>query len=192
MTTHDLKTWPTNFQDCLEGRKPYTVRVNDRNFQVDDFICKREWDQFAKAYTGRELTRRISCITRAAGAVKLPLGHVVLGLEDPGLATLLGEAAATKLQAQCLAAEQGRLGRLLFDVARILGVKDVFGAIEEEALLTAAKRVVAKAGEDARLVTVLDLMREAHQHALRGSGPKTKECLGEGTRLLAAVIDGRA
>lgn len=120
------------------------------------------------------------------------LANCPFAMESPALAALLGEAAATKLEAQTLAAEQGRLGRLLFDVARILGVKDVFGAVEEEALLTAAKRVVVKAGEDARLVTVLELMREAHQHVLRGSGPRAKTCLGEAARLQAALIDGRA
>lgn len=188
---HDLKIHPVWFEQVRSGSKTFEVRLDDRGFMEGDQLELREWDPFTRAYTGREVLRTIPCIVREAGPVKLPKGHVVLGLEDPGLACLLGEAAATKLEVQTLAAEQARLGRLLFDVAKILGVKDVFGAIEEESLLAAAKRVVAKAGEDVRLVEVLELMREAHQHALRGTGPRTKTCLGEATRLLAAVIDGR-
>ncbi len=90
-----------------------------------------------------------------------------------------------------LVLEQARLGKLLHELAGILGVKPVFGATEEEAILVAARRLVVKAGEDGRLVAVLDLMRQAHHCVLMGSAPKAKADLGEATRLLAALIDGR-
>lgn len=173
--THDLKTWPTPFNQVLGGLKPFEIRVDDRNFAEGDLLNLCEWEPYARAYTGRELTRRITCITRGAGPILLPDGLVVLGMEDPEPAK-----------------DRARLGLFLHDLARALGVPQVFGAVEEEALLAAAKRLVAMAGDDARLSTVLDLVEEAHEHALRGTGPRTKACLGEGTRLLRALIDGRA
>jgi len=87
--------------------------------------------------------------------------------------------------------EQAKLGALLHEVGAILGVKTVFGSIEEEAILGAAKRLVVKAGEDSRLGQVLDLIRSAHTTILMGSAPKAKADLGEAARLLAALIDGR-
>jgi len=87
--------------------------------------------------------------------------------------------------------EQERLGGLLHDLAEIIGVEPVFGAIEEESMLASARRLVVKAGEDERLAVVLELMRSAHHCVLMGSAPKAKADLGEATRLLAALIDGR-
>ena len=94
-------------------------------------------------------------------------------------------------QLDAILTERERLGGILHDLAQILGVKPIFGAVEEEVILVAARRLAAKAGEDARLGIVLELMREAHHCALMGSGPKTKANLGEATRMLAALIDGR-
>lgn len=87
--------------------------------------------------------------------------------------------------------EQARLGALLHQLAEILGVRSAFGAIEEEAILLAARRLVVKAGEDVRLVEVLHLIRDAHGTILMGSAPQAKAHLGEAARCLAALIDGR-
>ncbi len=87
--------------------------------------------------------------------------------------------------------EQARLGALLHELAETLGVPKAFGAVEEPAILAAARRLVVKAGEDERLGTVLELIREAHGSWLLGSAPRAKECTGEAARLLAALIDGR-
>jgi hypothetical protein len=172
---HDLKTWPEPFNLVLGGLKAFELRRDDRGFEVGHHLQLREWDHFARSYTGRELTRRITCIVRSAGPQVLPEGFVVLGMEDMAPMD-----------------EQARLGALLCELADILGVRPTFGAIEEQPLLDAARRLVARAGKDPRLDQVLDLIREAHGSWLLGSAPKAKECTGEAARLLAALIDGRA
>jgi len=171
---HDLKTWPEPFNLALGGLKPFEMRKDDRGFEVGHDLQLREWDPYARAYTGRELTRRITCIVRSAGPVALPRGFVVLGVEDPAPMD-----------------ERARLVALLGALAAILGVRPAFGAVEDEALLQEARRLKVKAGEDERLVTVLELIREAHTTVLMGSAPAAKANLGEAARLLAALIDGR-
>jgi hypothetical protein len=135
VTTHYLKTWPEPFNLSLGGLKPFEVRKDDRDFEAGDLLCLQEWDPYGKAYTGRELMRRVTCVIRTAGPLALPDGLVVLGVED-----------AT------LAAEQARLGALLHRVAELLGVKSVFGAIEEEPLLAAAQAVQEAREAQARMI----------------------------------------
>jgi len=166
---HDLKCHPAPFAAAMAGRKPFTIRLADRPFAVGDGVLKREWDPFAEVYTGRELgPRRITCLTSGYG---LQEGYVVLGLSD-------------------LDAE--RRGAFFHQLAEALGVKPVFGAVEEDALLREIARLKARAGEDDRLGQVLHLAREAHQYAFLGSAPRAKTNLAELCRLLVAVIDGRA
>lgn len=119
---HDLKTWPEPFNLVLGGIKTFELRVDDRGFAVGDLLRLCEYEPFSRAYTGRELTRRVSCILRRAGPVALPDGLVVLGLEDPAPLD-----------------EQARLVALLGQLAGLLGVKPAFGAIEEQPLLDAAR-----------------------------------------------------
>lgn len=88
MTTHYLKTWPEPFNASLGGLKPFEVRVDDRGFAAGDTLCLQEWDPYGKAYTGRELMRRVTCVIRSAGPLALPDGLVVLGVEDAALAAL--------------------------------------------------------------------------------------------------------
>lgn len=46
--THHLKTKPEYFQAVINGKKPFEIRYNDRNFQVGDRVILEE-------YTGKEL-----------------------------------------------------------------------------------------------------------------------------------------
>lgn len=170
MTTHDLKIWPEHFNLVLGGLKRFEVRRNDRGFELGDALLLREWEPFSRAYTGRETTRQVTCVTRAAGPAPLPDDLVVLGLNDP---------------------HHARLGGFIHDLAHELGAPCAFGAVEEEALLTRARQLRAAAGEAPRLPEVLELIRRAHTTVLMGSAPQAKADLGEAARLLAALIDGR-
>jgi Domain of unknown function (DUF3850) len=59
---HDLKSWPDYFSAVADGRKTFEVRKDDRDFIVGDYLRLREWDPQTKAYTGREVERKITYI----------------------------------------------------------------------------------------------------------------------------------
>lgn len=58
---HHLKTWPPHFQEVRDGKKTFELRLNDRNFQVGDFLVLEEYEP-DKGYTGRSTARRITHI----------------------------------------------------------------------------------------------------------------------------------
>ncbi len=81
---HSLKTWPEFFEPLLEGRKKFEVRVNDRDFQVGDYLWLREFDATKEQYTGRELVKRVSYLLDSPNFLGLSLGYVALSLDDVG------------------------------------------------------------------------------------------------------------
>ena len=52
---HELKTWPSYFNEVKAGRKTFEVRQNDRNFESGDVLVLREFHPGTQEYTGREL-----------------------------------------------------------------------------------------------------------------------------------------
>lgn len=81
LRTHDLKSWPQFFEDVLNGKKTYEVRVNDRAFQLGDAIHLREWDPDVKMYTGRACHVRICHMTDFSAWYMIPNHLVVFGIE---------------------------------------------------------------------------------------------------------------
>ena len=53
MIVHKLKSWPVFFQPVKDGDKRFEIRINDRDFEVDDQLCLEEWDPKVEAYTGQ-------------------------------------------------------------------------------------------------------------------------------------------
>lgn len=49
---HDLKCRPPWFEDVVEGRKTFELRINDRDFHVGDFLLLREFTR--EGYTGNQ------------------------------------------------------------------------------------------------------------------------------------------
>lgn len=190
---HCLKTWPEPFELALSGAKTYTVRRDDRNFQQGELVCKQEWDPATQDYTGRELQRRITCITRSAGPMALLDGLVVLGLED---AQGMGSPAR----------DLARLVALLHDVSRALGVPTNCGEVEEAILLDRAVEVRQAADGSAqrletvacrcdelsqRLVAVRGRIQDAHGTLMLGSAPGAREHLQRVAAELTELIEGR-
>lgn len=62
ITEHELKCWPEYFQSTVDGDKLFEVRLNDRNFKLDQGILLREWNPRSQVYTGRLYLFRISYV----------------------------------------------------------------------------------------------------------------------------------
>ncbi|KKM98516.1 hypothetical protein LCGC14_1157060 [marine sediment metagenome] len=76
---HKLKTWPVFFEHMIAGRKPFDVRINDRDFRVGDIIISQEWDTIKADYTGREHKAKVTYVLKGMGL--LP-DYVALGLKE--------------------------------------------------------------------------------------------------------------
>lgn len=190
---HCLKIWPEHFEEVLAGRKPFEIRRDDRGYQVGDLLCLQEWDPATLEHTGRELQKRVSCITHSAGPVQLLDDLVVLGLEDPqGLGDMRREL--------------GRLGGLLYDIGQALGVSQNFGETGEQAVLDKAVALrdelasktrqiegMAKGCDliSARLAAVRERIQDAHGTLMLGSAPGAREHLQQAAVELTEVIEGR-
>jgi hypothetical protein len=86
VTTHRLKTWPSEWEAVRSGEKPFEVRAtHDRDFAVDDRLQLDEWDPekggtiHSFGYSGRVLTARVSYVLHG-GRLGLPEKTAVLGL----------------------------------------------------------------------------------------------------------------
>lgn len=191
---HCLKIWPEHFREVLSGAKPFEIRKDDRGFTVGDLVCLREFEPTTQDYTGRELQRRISCITRSAGPVALLDGLVVLGLEDArGLGDIRRELA--------------RLVAFLHDLALAMGAPVEFGAVEEARLMDKAvelrqaadgaaehlETVACRCDElSQRLAVVRGRVQDAHGTLMLGSAPGARDHLQRAAAELTQMIEGRA
>lgn len=54
----EKKCHPEYFQQILDGRKTYELRLNDFEIREGDILLLREWDPEKKNYTGRKLERK--------------------------------------------------------------------------------------------------------------------------------------
>lgn len=63
--THVLKSWTMLFQAVLNGTKTHDIRILDRDYQVGDHLCLREYDWGKQEYTGRHVVVEITYITSA-------------------------------------------------------------------------------------------------------------------------------
>lgn len=75
--THDLRSWPVNFQRLLSGCE-CEVRRNDRNFRPDDLAHISEFLPTANRFTDRTQDFRIKWVMTADETEGLKLGFVVL------------------------------------------------------------------------------------------------------------------
>lgn len=76
---HNLKIWPPFFDRVVFGQKPWELRKNDRDFQVNDTLVLREWLPETKEFTGR----RVECLVTyvlSGPAFGLPEGYCIMSL----------------------------------------------------------------------------------------------------------------
>ncbi len=82
MKTHELKTWPIFFHQVKTDLKQFEIRIDDRGFQVGDFLMLREYNIDKKEYTGHTIMREISCIIEG-GQFGIENGYCAMGLKHP-------------------------------------------------------------------------------------------------------------
>lgn len=72
---------PLPFAAVRVGLKRHEVRVNDRGFQVGDWINLHEWDQETETYSGETVHARVTFITEG-GTYGLPAHLCVLSIDS--------------------------------------------------------------------------------------------------------------
>jgi hypothetical protein len=83
MATHELKSWPGQFQAMWTGLKRTEFRRDERGYQLGDQLELREWDPTRQEYTGFRLTARVTHLVRGP-ELEVPAGFVVLSIEVLG------------------------------------------------------------------------------------------------------------
>lgn len=78
--THFVKAWPRYFSAYLDGTKPWSIRLDDRNYMDGDELVIQEWNSTEDCYTGRKASFRIVKVWDQMPDF-IPKGHVVLTLE---------------------------------------------------------------------------------------------------------------
>lgn len=88
---HELKIERKFLDMTIAGLKPYEIRYNDRNFQAEDYIKFREYNNFT--YTGNVRFYRIKHVFADERFCKD--GYVILTIEPVGMIEndLIGENA---------------------------------------------------------------------------------------------------
>lgn len=64
MKTVEKKVWPEYFQEILDEKKTFELRLNDFDISEGDILRLREWDPKESDYTGRELSRTAGYVGR--------------------------------------------------------------------------------------------------------------------------------
>jgi len=58
------KTWPKYFQEILEGKKKFEVRLANFDIKEGDILILEEYNPKTKEYTGRTIKKKINFITK--------------------------------------------------------------------------------------------------------------------------------
>lgn len=58
----EKKVWPEYFQQIVDGKKTFELRLNDFNISEGDTLVLNEWDPATKDYTGRVLEKQVGYV----------------------------------------------------------------------------------------------------------------------------------
>lgn len=75
---HQIRIGKSFFEDAASGIKPFTLRKNDRNYQVGDILEKMEFDE--GRYTGRTVRQEV--IYKLEDYTGLVDGYCILGVKN--------------------------------------------------------------------------------------------------------------
>lgn len=77
--THELKTWPAEYDAVMAGKKTFDVRAKDRDFKVGDYLTLKKYDPEKKEYTGDVCAREIKYILEG-GKFGIQEGYVAMSI----------------------------------------------------------------------------------------------------------------
>jgi hypothetical protein len=61
------KTWPELFQDVLDGKKKFDLRLADFDINIGDILVLKEWDPETNEFTGREIEKEVKYLLKTKG-----------------------------------------------------------------------------------------------------------------------------
>lgn len=61
---HTKKILSQYFQDIVDGKKTFEVRLADWECQEGDVLVLQEWDPEAQDYTGREVEKEVTYVVK--------------------------------------------------------------------------------------------------------------------------------
>ena len=64
MAIINKKVWPVYFQEILDGKKNFELRLNDFDVAEGDTLMLEEWSPETKEYTGRKLEKKVTYILK--------------------------------------------------------------------------------------------------------------------------------
>lgn len=76
---HEMKLLEQYFDDVVNGDKPFELRKDDRNIQVDDEIILKEWN--GEHYTGRWAKANVTYVLRDCPQYGLMDGYCIIGIQ---------------------------------------------------------------------------------------------------------------
>jgi hypothetical protein len=62
MNKIEKKVWPEYFQQVLDNKKTFELRLNDFAIEEGDILVLREWSPEMKEYTGREIEKEVGYV----------------------------------------------------------------------------------------------------------------------------------
>jgi len=58
----EKKVWPEYFQQIVDDKKTFEVRLNDFEIEEGDVLVLKEWDPKTVSYTGREIGKEVGYV----------------------------------------------------------------------------------------------------------------------------------
>ncbi|OHA16451.1 MAG: hypothetical protein A3C79_02405 [Candidatus Taylorbacteria bacterium RIFCSPHIGHO2_02_FULL_45_28] len=58
----EKKVWPEYFQQIVDNKKTFELRLNDFEIEEGDTLVLKEWDPKTKSYTGREIEKEVGYV----------------------------------------------------------------------------------------------------------------------------------
>ena len=58
----EKKVWPEFFQKIIDGDKNFEVRLADFKCRPGDILVLKEWDPFARSFTGRTVEKEVTFV----------------------------------------------------------------------------------------------------------------------------------